>query len=312
MIYDTIIIGAGSAGCSAAIYATRYNLKTLMIGGPMPGGLITEALEVENYPGFLSISGMQLAMNFIDQATKLGAEYTIDIVTSVTKLENGNFKVVSSNAEYETKTVILAMGTHHRKLGAPGELELAGKGVSYCATCDAPFFKDKIVAVVGGGNSAVEGAKDIAVHAKEVYLIYRSELKASPIYIDQLRKITNIKEIKMTNVKQIIGQQKVEAVELDVEYNGSYRLPVEGVFIQIGYVPQNEIAKQIGVELTRNGFVKVDQGMGTSVKGCFCSGDLNNGSNMLHQQVTSAAEGAIAAQSAYRYISGSDYVIIGN
>lgn len=139
MIYDTIIIGAGAAGCSAAVYATRYNLKTLMLGGPMPGGLISEARDVENYPGYLSISGMELANKFVDQAVKLGADYKIEIVEDIKKVGDV-FEVKTYNDTYQGKTIILATGTHHRKLGVPGELELAGMGVSYCATCDAINF----------------------------------------------------------------------------------------------------------------------------------------------------------------------------
>lgn len=308
MLYDTIIIGAGAAGCSAAVYATRFNLKTLMIGGPMPGGLITEALDVENYPGYLSISGLELGKKFIEHATALGAEYKVEIAESISK--NGNDFTVKTNAgEYQTKTVILATGTHHRKLGVDGEESLAGKGVSYCATCDAPFFKNKVVAVIGGGNSAVEGAQDVAMHAKQVYLISRSELKAAPFYITQLRTRTNIIEVSNTNVVKINGANFVEDIVLDKPYNGSDTLKVDGVFVQIGYIPKNELAVASGVEVTQFGYVKVDAGMGTNIKGIFCAGDLNNGSNQLHQQVTSAAEGAIAAQSAYRYTQGMEYIV---
>lgn len=278
----------------------------------MPGGLITEALDVENYPGYLSISGMELAQKFIDQATALGAEYKVEVVTDI-KIQDGKEKLftveTSAGGKYISRSVIIAMGTHHRKLNIPGESEFWGKGVSCCATCDAPFFKNKTVAVVGGGNSAVEGAQDVAVHAKKVYIIYRSELKAAPFYVDQLRGKLNIEEIPFANVVSINGDKFVTSVTLDKEHNGSKQLSVDGVFVQIGYEPQNDLAKRIGVEVTQFGFVKVDAGMGTNVPGIFCAGDLNNGSNQLHQQVTSAAEGAIAAQSAYRYLSGMDYII---
>lgn len=306
--YDLIVLGSGAAGASASIYATRYNLKTLMLGGHMPGGLITEAMDVENYPGYLSISGMSLADKFVQQAVALGAEYKIEIAKSVKQIDGG-FQVDTGMEKYESRSVILAMGTHHRKLGVPGEQELAGRGVSYCATCDAPFYKGKIVAVAGGGNSAVEAAQDLAVHAKQVYIIYRSDLKSAPIYIDQMRSKANIIEVPYTNISEIKGSSKVECVILDKEYKGSKQIDLDGVFVQIGYVPKNDIAKEMGIELTQYGFVKVDAGMGTNIKGIFCAGDLNNSSNMLHQQITSAAEGAIAAQSAYRYLSGVDYLV---
>ncbi|PIR42408.1 thioredoxin reductase [candidate division WWE3 bacterium CG_4_9_14_0_2_um_filter_35_11] len=307
-IYDTIIVGAGAAGCSAAIYATRYAMKTLMLGGPMPGGLITEARDVENYPGFKSISGMDLAKNFIDQAVSLGAKYQIDTVSSISKVDNF-FEVKTFEKVYQAKSVILATGTHHRKLGVKGEEEFAGRGVSYCATCDAPFFKDKVVAIIGGGNSAVEGAQDVAMHAKLVYLIYRSELKAAPLYIEELKKKENITEVPFTNIIEIKGDSVVKMIELDNPFNDSVALAVGGVFIQIGYVPQTDLAGTLGAELTKNMYVKVDAGMSSSIAGLFCAGDMNNASNLLHQQVTSAAEGAIAAQSAYRFIKTSPYLV---
>lgn len=307
-LYDTIIIGAGAAGCSAAIYATRYAMKTLLISGPMPGGLISEALDVENYPGFKSISGMELAKRFVDQAIFLGAEYIVDTVESVSKVDD-IFEVKTFGQTYKAKSLILATGTHHRKLGVKGEEEFAGKGVSYCATCDAPFFKRKVVAVIGGGNSAVEGAQDVAMHAETVYLIYRSELKAAQLYIDQLRKTKNIIEVPLTNIIEISGSNVVERVSMDKPFNDAKDIFVDGVFIQIGYAPQTALAKNIGASLTSGGYVKVDAGMSSSVKGLFCAGDMNNASNHLHQQVTSAAEGAVAAQSAYRYIKTGSYLV---
>lgn len=307
--YDVAIVGAGSAGCTAAIYATRYNLKTVMISGPMPGGLITEALEVENYPGFEAISGMDLAGRFINQAVALGANHVQGTVESIQSLSKGGFVISTDTQTYDAKSVILAMGTKHKKLNIKGELEFAGRGVSYCATCDGPFFKNKIVAVIGGGNSAVEGAQEIAIHASKVYLIYRSTLKAAPIYVEHLRQKSNIIEIADTNVLEIIGDNKVSQIVLDKNFDGSSNITLDGVFIQIGYEPINNIAKSLGVEITQNGYVKVDAGMGTNIKGVYCAGDLNNWSNMLHQQITSAGEGAIAAQSVYRYLQGLDHII---
>lgn len=307
-LYDVVIIGAGSAGSSAAIYATRYNLKTLLISGPMPGGLITEAIDVENYPGFTSINGMELANRFLDQAKALGAEYLTDIIENIEKVDN-HFHIIGQLNTYEAKSVILAMGTSHKKLGIDGEQEFAGRGVSYCSTCDGPFFKNKIVAVVGGGNSAVEGAQDLAMHAQKVYLIYRSTLRAVPVYIDNMRKNLKIIEISNTNVLKIIGSNVVENLLLDKEYQNSTGLSVDGVFIQIGYDPQNALAQKLGLQISQHGYVKVDLSMSTTLPGVFCAGDLNNASNMLHQQVTSAAEGAVAAQSCYRYLHGINHLV---
>lgn len=310
MLYDVIIVGAGSAGSSAAIYATRYNLKTLMLGGPMPGGLITEATEVENYPGYLSISGMELSSKFIKQAEALGAEYRVEVVESIKK-QNDTFVIKTYNSSYESKSVILATGTKHKKLGIEGEYEFSGRGVSYCSTCDGPFFRNMTVAVIGAGNSAVEGAQEIASFANQVYLIYRStdKLAAAPIYVEHMRKNPKITEISGTNVVKILGDMKVNKIMLDKPFNGSVELDVNGVFIQIGYEPQNQLAKELGVELTQSGYVIVDQGHGTSIKGAFCAGDLSTASNMLHQQITSASGGAIAAQSAYRFINNVEYIV---
>ncbi|MFH1955305.1 MAG: FAD-dependent oxidoreductase [Patescibacteria group bacterium] len=312
-IYDLIIIGAGAAGCSSAIYATRYALKTLLIAGAMPGGLITEALEVENYPGFLNIKGIDLANNFLGHAKALGVEYLPDTVVSIKKnyspSKQSFLTTTSPGKIFESKAVILAMGTNHRKLNIPGEKEFEGKGVSYCATCDAPFFKNKTVAVIGGGNSAVEGAQDVAVHASKVYLIYRSELKADPLYIENLKENKKIVEIANTNILKIGGKKSVQYVQLDKEYNGGNNLSVDGVFVQAGYIPANELAKSLGCELTSYGFVKVNAAMQTSLPEIFCAGDLNNGSNQMHQQVTSASEGAIAAQGVFRHLRGMKTVI---
>ena len=307
--YDVIIVGAGSAGASAAIYSTRYAMKTLMLAGPMPGGLITWASDVENYPGFESINGFELGKKFVDQAIKLGSEYKIETVKAIEKNDEMSFKVMTNDGEYFAKSVILATGTNHRKLGIEREDEMRGKGLSYCATCDGFFFKDKIVAIIGGGNSAVEGANDIAAYAKHVYIIYRSELRAAPIYVENLRNLKNVSEIKGANVIELIGDVSLNRVKLDTEFNGSEYLDIDGVFIEIGYIPNNELAKSMGIDLTTGGYVKVDSGMGTNISGVFCAGDINNASNQFHQQVTSAAEGAIAAQSAFRYIRGLDWVV---
>lgn len=309
LIYDTIIIGAGSAGCSAAIYATRFNLKTLLISGPMPGGLITWGSEVENYPGYKSISGGELGAKFLDHAQSLGAEYVVDVVNEFSK-EGELFKVKTVSNEYQTKTIILATGTHHRKLGVPGEEEFLGKGVSYCTTCDGFFFRNKVVAVAGGGNSAVEGVNDLAEIASKVYLISRSELKANPLYVDLMRKNPKIVEVPMTNIASIRGDSIIREIVLDKPFQNNNSINVDGLFIEIGYIPSNELAKKSGITMNNYGYVIVDQGMGTNIKGLFCAGDLNNASNNFHQQVTSAAEGAIAAQSAYRFTKGIDYVIL--
>ena len=307
--HDVIIIGSGPAGCSAAVYATRFALKTLLLAGPMPGGLVTMGAEIENYPGFESISGPELAKKFLNHAQSLGADYQEETVTEIVRGQGDEqvFAVKTvGGGEYLGRAVIIATGTHHRKLGIPREKELTGRGVSYCTTCDARFFAGKKVAVVGGGNTAVEGAYDLSQVAERVYLIYRSQLRATPAYISNLRSQANITEVGERNVVAIRGTQEVEAIVLDREWGGQKELPVNGVFIHIGYLPANQLAKKLDCDLTEYGFVKVDSAMQTTIPGVFCAGDLNDAANFMRQIITAAAEGAVAAQSAARFLRGTD------
>lgn len=306
--YDLIIIGAGSAGCSAAIYSTRYAMKTLIISGPMIGGLIGWAADVENYPGFESINGFELGQKFVNHAKALGAEMITDSVINIVKNDKYDFSVLTGDGMYNSKTVIIATGTNHRKLNVKNEDRLRGKGVSYCATCDGFFFKDKVVAVIGGGNSAVEGVNEISTYAKHVYIIYRNQLSAAQLYIDNMRSLSNVTEVERTNVLGFIGLESLDSLELDTNFNGSSLLKVDGAFIEIGFNPNNKLAVDMGINVSALGYVLVDPGMGTNIDGVFCAGDLNNASNNFHQQVTSAAEGSIAAQSAFKYIRGVNWI----
>jgi len=344
--YDLIIIGSGPAGLTASIYASRYRIKNLVIGSQL-GGAMALASAVENYPGFERISGLELAQKMARQVQALGAEIINDSVVkiqnSIRQLadkiqnkfkipacrqagQNSKFKIITEEGkEYEAKAIILATGTKRRELGVPGEKEYLGKGVGYCATCDATFFRGKVVAVVGGANAAVMSADHLSRFAKKVYLIYRRKpLRAEPIWVERVEKNPKIEIVYNTNIVKILGEkkfkmqiskskmtiknlklneeEKVAAVELDNFYKGKKYLAVEGVFIEIGGVPGTELAKSLGVELDEKGFVKVNPDMETNVPGVFAAGDIANLHGELQQIIIACGEGATAAFSAYKYL----------
>lgn len=303
MKYDLIIVGTGPAGLTASIYASRYRIKHLLIGTQL-GGAMSWAAEVENYPGFKKISGLELANKMAEQVKELGGEIVNESVVEIKKIDLG-FKITTDGGkEYKTKALILATGTQRRKLGVPGEEEYLGKGVSYCTTCDAAFFKDKTVAVIGGSNAAVMGAIHLAELAKKVFLIYRGRpLRADPVLVERIEKETKIKVVYETNVKKIIGDgSKVTTVELDKPYQGNSQLALEGIFIEIGGVPGTELVKTLGVELDDRGFIQVKSDMSTNISGVFAAGDIANAAGELQQIITAASEGAIAASSVFRYL----------
>jgi len=330
--YELIIIGSGPAGLTASIYASRYRIKNLVIGSQL-GGAMALASAVENYPGFERISGLELAQKMAQQVKALGAEIINDSVIEMQsvkcKSQNDNlkFKIITEGGrEYESRAIILATGTRRRELGVPGERKYLGKGVSYCATCDAAFFRDKVVAVVGGANAAVMSADHLSRFAKKVYLIYRRKpLRAEPIWVERVEKNPKIEIVYDTNVLRILGEsefanvksqmsnvkskskisnlEKVGGVELDNPYEGNKYLAVDGVFIEIGGVPGTELAKSLGVELDEKGFVKVNPDMETNVPGVFAAGDIANLHGELQQIIIACAEGATATFSAYKYLS---------
>ncbi|MBI4100712.1 FAD-dependent oxidoreductase [Candidatus Microgenomates bacterium] len=305
MIYDLIIIGIGPAGLTASIYASRYKLSHLVIGQKL-GGAITLASNVENFPGFNSISGFELGEKMLEQVKYLGAEVVSKTVGRVEKL-NDHFKVITEdNTEYEAKTLIVATGTERRKLNVPGEQEYLGKGVSYCTTCDAPFFRGKTVALVGGSDAAVSGAVHAAQFAQKVYIIYRGEaLRAEPVWLEDAKKDPKIVQILKTNLKEIKGDGvKITGVVLDSPYQGSDQLSLEGVFIEIGGVPGTSLLIPLGVEIDKNGFVKVNEWMETNIPGLFAAGDFTTSSYVLQQAISACAQGATAAAAAFKCLKG--------
>jgi len=302
--YDVIIIGAGAAGYTAGIYSTRFGLRTLLIGKE-PGGQTNEAYEIDNYPGFVSISGIELMTKFKDQAEFLGAE--ILAFSEVVDIEKSGRKFIVSTADrkkYEGKSLILAMGSRKRKLGLPGEERFKGRGVAYCATCDAAFYKGKTVAVVGGGNAAVKSALLLTEHARKVYLVYRKgkkDMRAMPSVIRKAEKNKKIEIIFRAKPKEIRGSERLEEVVFEQD-GEDLRLEMDGLFVEVGWVPETPLAVNLGIALDRNGKIKVKNDMSTNVKGVFAAGDITSGSNDMEQITNACSEGAIAAESAYNYV----------
>lgn len=304
-MFDTAIIGLGCASYTAAIYAARYKLTTLIVG-ETEGGMGITAAEVGNWPGDIEIKGPDLMDKF--KAHALSFEEVTHKVARVERIEktaNGFRLHFQSGETAEAKTVILATGSNKRHLGVTGEEEFSGKGVTYCATCDAFFYRGKDVAVIGGGDSAVEGAAIAAQVAKTVYLIHRrNEFRAEPYWIDKVKERSNIVLVLENSITEIKGDQKVRSVKLQKPFNGSDEIAVDGVFIEIGSDPAVALTKPLGCLLDDRGFLEVKEDMSTSVPGLFGAGDVTSGSNHFAQFVTAAGEGAIAANSVFAYLQG--------
>ncbi len=294
-IYDLIIVGAGPAGLTAAIYAQRYLLDTLVIG-ELQGGMMSESHKICNFPTQNNISGLQLTQKLINHVKELKGEIKQERVKEIKK-EDKKFIVETDKNEYFSKKIILAVGTEKRKLNVPGEEKFLGKGVSYCATCDAGFFRDRVVGVVGGSDAALTAALLLAEYAKKVYIIYRKNkfFRAEPAWVKQVDKNKEIEKIFSSNIKEISGKEKVEKVKLD----SGKELKLDGVFVEIGSVPNEEFSEQLGLR-TENGYIKVNKEQKTNVDGVYAAGDVTN--NPLKQVVTACGEGATAANSAYEEI----------
>jgi thioredoxin reductase (NADPH) len=306
--YDLVVIGAGGSGLSGAMYAARLGLKTLVLGkmsgSEFPvGGVITTTDVVENYPGFVSISGQELGKKLAEHAKSYDlVEIKTEEVTDLHKTENC-FLVNSKKGEYKAKTVLFATGTKWRKLDVPGSKELENKGVNYCALCDGPLYKDKVVSVVGGSDSAGKDALVLAKHAKKVYMIYRGEeIHPEPANLEKIRNAGNIEIINNTNIKEVQGKDKVEGVVLDREYKGSSVLKLEGVFVAIGHEVLSDLAIKIGVEVDDKKEIKIDHKTSeTNVPGVYAAGDVTD--KQFKQLITGVADACTAAYSAYEYIS---------
>jgi len=306
--HDFIIIGAGIAGLSAAMYAARLGMKTLCLGASsgseLPvGGVISTTNIVENYPGIMKISGAELA-----ESIKKHAE-SYELVTikeeraiSVEK-KNNRFIVKTDIGNYNGKAILFATGSVWKKLDIPGGKEFENKGVAYCALCDAPLFKNKVVAVVGGSNTAVKYANILSEYAKKVYIIYRKErLRAEEANLKKIEENKKIEIINNANVLKVVGDKVVRGVILDRDYGRSNELKLDGVFVAIGYVPSSELAKKLGIAVNEGGEIIIDhKTCETSMKGAYAAGDIVD--SPFKQIIGAAGNGCKAAFSAYDYIS---------
>ncbi len=298
MIYDLAIVGGGPAGLSAAIYAARYRMSCIVLARE-PGGTVVNTHLIENWPGEQSLSGMELMQKIQDHVTSLDVEIKMTEVSSIKKAKN--FLLSSDEGKFEAKSILLCTGTKHRNLEVPGEKEFTGKGVSYCATCDGAFFKDKVVCVVGGSDSAAKEALFLSEHAKKVFIIYRKEkIRAEPINAERVDKNKKIEIINNTNVLEINGEMMVTGVTLDKAYKGSKELKLDGVFVEIGKLPKSELAKELGVKLDKSGEIIVDTDMNTNVEGVYAAGDVISGG--FKQAITAAAQGVTAVSTAFNYV----------
>lgn len=303
-MYDVLIVGLGCAGYTAAVYTARYKLTTFVVGLE-EGGLGMTAAEVGNWPGDIDVTGPVLMERYKQHALSFGEIVTHKVarVENVTKISGGFQLTLQSGEKVEGKTVILAMGSNKRHLGVKGEAEFSGKGVTYCATCDAFFYRGKDVAVVGGGDSAVEGAAIAAQVAQKVYLIHRrNQFRAEPYWVDRVKAKENVVFVLERNVVQILGDQKVTGVKLDKPFQGSDMLSLQGVFIEVGATPAVDLATAVGCVLDGRGFIKVDGAQRTNIQGIFAAGDVTSNSNYFAQFTTAAGEASVAANSVFNYL----------
>jgi len=297
--YDLAIIGGGVSGLTAAIYSGRYQVKTTIFTDSF-GGLASGADVIVNYPGFLKVGGMELLTKITDQVKALNIPINYDKVVDISKKDDG-FVINTTSESIKAKKVLLAIGMRNRKLTIPREDELTGKGVHYCTTCDAAFYKNKITAVVGGSDAAVTSALLLADIATKVYIIYRKDkLRAEPMWLESLKEHNNIEVIYNAEVKELIGEQRLEKIKLSTDQE----LDVNGLFIEIGTVPDKEFLSKLDIELNEFGEIVVDKSQKTSIPGIYASGDATNATD-LKQIITSEAQGAIAAYNIYKELKSN-------
>jgi thioredoxin reductase (NADPH) len=300
--WDVIIIGAGSAGLAAGIYTVRSGLKTLILDEKLAGGTISDAPTVVNYPGFAEISGGELAEKMTNHAKKLGATiHDIEPVVSM-DLEGETKKVTTSRATYDSKAVIISQGSHYKEIGAKGEKEFRGKGVSYCGVCDGPFFKGKKVVVVGGGNSACITTLYLSGLAAQVTVIHRRQaFRAEETLVSDISSKGNVDILWNTEIQEIKGDKQVRAVTLiDNTTQKISELPVDAVFVQVGEAPNSQIAQASGIETDEHRYIKIDIRQHTNIAGVYAAGDVTN--HPVKQVGTAVGQGITAALEAYSYI----------
>jgi thioredoxin reductase (NADPH) len=300
--WELIIVGAGAAGLASGIYGARSGLKTLVLDEKLAGGTTADAPVIENYPGFQSITGVELAQNMAAQCRSSGA--TIREFETVASLDlKGAEKIVRTNrGVYEAKAVVIASGSRYREMGVPGEKEFRGKGVSYCGICDGPLFKGKRVLVVGGGNSAVITALYLSGIVSEVKIVHRRDaFRAEEALVKDLKRKENAEILWNTEMKEIKGGKVVEKVVVFNNKTGeTAELNVDGVFVQVGEVPNSQLAKDAGVEVDERGYIKVDVFQRTNISGVYAAGDVTN--HPVKQVGTAVGQGITAALEAYGFI----------
>lgn len=302
IIWDIVIIGAGPAGLAAALYAARAMRKTLVLEKEMPGGQIATTSEVEDYPGILETTGPELSMTMMEHAEKFGAVVSIgDDVTEVDFSGATKTMTTSEGKVIRARAVIIATGAAPRTLGVPGEDLLRGRGVSYCAVCDGPFFRDRGVAVIGGGDAAFDEALYLTKYSSKVTIIHRrDEYRAQKVLVDRARANPKMEFITSTVVERVNGENKVESITLrNLKTNDTYDFPVAGLFVYIGNIPNTGMFSSC-VQIDDNGYIEVDANMATDCPGVYVAGDVRK--NPLKQVVTAAADGSIAALTADKYL----------
>ncbi|MFH1689697.1 MAG: thioredoxin-disulfide reductase [Candidatus Eisenbacteria bacterium] len=303
--YDVIVIGAGPAGLTAGIYAGRARLKTLVLEGLMPGGQVVVTSHIENYPGIGPTTGTELIAAMTEQMSSFGAELKTAEASSI-EVKGDGFVVTAGSGTFETRTVIAASGTAYKKLGVPGEAEFLGRGVSYCATCDGPLYKDLEIAVVGGGDSALQEALYLTTFARKVYLIHRrDEFRAVPILQERVRDNDKIECFCSCVVERITGANGVDAIEIkNVKTGEQATHPVAGVFLFVGLVPRTEFLGGV-VDAAPDGFILTNDDMKTNVRGILAAGDCR--AKLLRQIATAVGDGATAAFAAQRLVEDDEW-----
>ena len=299
-MYDIIIIGGGPAGLTAALYACRANKKTLVIEKETFGGQITFSPKVENIPGFISLTGNEFAEKLVEQVLEQGAD--VESCEAI-EIRDGEIKtVVTDDGEYQAKSLIIATGAKHRMLGIDGEERFVGEGISFCAVCDGAFYKNKTVAVVGGGNSALQEAILLSDTAKKVYVVQNLDFfTGEKKLVEQLEKLENVEIILGVTVDSFVGDNELEGIVIKNSAGETRKLELDGLFVAIGLIPQNEAFKNV-VKLDGRGYAEVDESCETETKGIFVAGDCRT--KKIRQVTTAAADGAIAALSACDYVDG--------
>lgn len=297
-MYDVIIIGAGPAGLTSAIYARRSNKSVLVLEANTYGGQIVTTEKIDNYPATPHISGFDFATNLYNQVIELGAEVKFEKAFEIT--DGDVKKVITDKNTYDAKSIVIAIGVRNRNLNVPGEKEFEGKGVSYCATCDGMFYKNKEVAIIGAGNTAFEEGLYLSNICKKVYLIHRNEkFKASPSLVKKLKERNNVEFILNSNVVSINGKEKVDNIDIKDVDNNIINLKISGIFIAIGQIPENgNLTKNFNLD--KNGYIKSDKNLKTNIDGVYVAGDIRP--KNLRQLVTATSDGAIAVTNAIKSI----------